>query len=573
MKNMNLKELIKKSPLYWRTFFILLCFIFIIKLFVIYSSYINLTPIYYCIWYFLTDVPVFLTFLLLIRINSNIKKKQYRLIIDILLLIICIHFFIDTFLILFFQSRALIPEIFIFSWEVNIWLKYLTIIIWIIILFFILSLLSFTISNKFDLKQKFILILFIIWLFCYSFIEIVFHDRDLRYFWNVFTLNSIFRNSNAFSYENYDNLNLNSKYSDHLKYIKWDWKNTNIILIFAESLSAIDSKKYWWYNNMTWFDAISDDWITYTNFVSNWTNSEDAHIATLLGVLPRTYNSYTPYNLIMEPLPEFLNKQWYNTTFISTVRLSFLKQRDFLENIWFKKIIWEEAFESEQKYTFNSAPDEKLYERILQEVQNQTWKYFIAWQTISFHTPYETPYWNSQESALKYSDEKLYEFYLKIKKTDFFNNWILIIIWDHRMMQPMKEQEDKIIWKNWYTKSVATIIWKGINSWETKNTITQHTDIYNSIKKLVGNWNIQIDNYFNDIFSNQANRNWAITINSSLIWWQKKYIIINKSTIEQFDRISLTNIKDEKIYEYIGSYFKYQDTKLTNWEIMEFFTN
>ena len=54
---------------------------------------------------------------------------------------------------------------------------------------------------------------------------------------------------------------------------------------------------------------------------------------------------------------------------------------------WFQKIIWEEEFEDNKKYTFSAAPDEDLYDRVLKEVESQTWKYFIWLQTISFHKP------------------------------------------------------------------------------------------------------------------------------------------------------------------------------------------
>ena len=53
--------------------------------------------------------------------------------------------------------------------------------------------------------------------------------------------------------------------------IRWEWKDLNIILVFAESLSAIDSANIWWNNKMPKFDQIQKDWITFTNFITNWT--------------------------------------------------------------------------------------------------------------------------------------------------------------------------------------------------------------------------------------------------------------------------------------------------------------
>jgi hypothetical protein len=120
-----------------------------------------------------------------------------------------------------------------------------------------------------------------------------------------------------------------------------------------------------------------------------------------------------------------------------------------------------------------------LYDRALQEIQAQTGKYFIWLQTISFHKPYNTPYWKTEESALKYADDSLYQFYQWLSEIWFFDNWILIILWDHRKMNPPEDWESEIFWKNRYTRAVATVVWSWINAWEINWNIIQHTDFYN----------------------------------------------------------------------------------------------
>ena len=215
-------------------------------------------------------------------------------------------------------------------------------------------------------------------------------------------------------------------YEDYITKVKWEWKDLNIILVFAESLSTIDSANMGWNNNMPNFDKIQNDWIIFNNFL---------------------------------------------TTFISAAWLKFLQQRSFLSWAWFQKIIWEEEFENNKKYTFESAPDGDLYDRVLQEVQAQTWKYFIWLQTISFHKPYDVPYWKSEKLALKYADDELYRFYESLQKLKFFDSWILVIVWDHRKMNPVEENEYDIFKQNWYTKSVATVVWSGIQPWTLNSNI------------------------------------------------------------------------------------------------------
>jgi hypothetical protein len=147
----------------------------------------------------------------------------------------------------------------------------------------------------------------------------------------------------------------------------------------------------------------------------------------------------------------------------------------------------------------------------LQEVQTQTWKYFIWLQTISFHKPYNTPWGNTEELALKYSDEELYRFYQELREIWFFDNGILIIMWDHRKMNAVEENEPEIFGPNRYTRSVATVVWSWIQAGTMDSDLVQHMDFYSSLKKLVWHWSVEVDSIYNDIFTQETNRTRWIT--------------------------------------------------------------
>ena len=352
---------------------------------------------------------------------------------------------------------------------------------------------------------------------------------------------------------NEDILLTDAKYEDYLKFEKWDWKDVNVILIFAESASAIDSYHLWWKNNMPHLDMIQKDWITFSNFISNWTNSSEAHVGTLIWAI----SLWKSYKYTFEEwIAEFLNKQWYKTIFISTASLWFLNQREFLEKVWFQKIIWEEAFEDKEKYSFSAAPDEYLYEKALEEIQNQTWKYFMWLQTISFHSPYSSPY-NTRDGdnmyqTLKYADEKLYDFYIKLQEIWFFKNWILIIVWDHRKTSPAELWESYIFGDTRKYRSVATVVWTWIQSWLINSNIIQHTDFYHSIKKTLWQWDVKLDRYYNNVFSYEQNRMWWIVKDDFVILKWKKYRLFNIQNIKE-------NYKE--IYDYYLAIKKYYVSK------------
>ena len=566
----RIKDKLKNCPLYWRTLIILLLIAFILKWFVIYFSYKNLDPWKNVISFLMSDIIILFFTHFLITINFLIRKRKWRLVNDIIVFIILVIFVVDIFTIFVFQSRVTIMDVLNlwsngsawFSGMIRLWVS-ISIVIWLI------TFLAVQInSSKSSKLAKNMIIIFSICSIFYSlfYVWVITTNVKLHHVENVISLNlqKIFLTDDI----NHINEEVGSGikkwapwYEDYIKPISGRWKDLNVILVFAESLSAIDSANMWWNNKMPKFDAIQKDWITFTNFVTNWTTSDTAHISSLLWVIPlinmRMGNTpYGGYRLKMKALPDFLNSEWYMTTFISAASLNFLKQRDFLSLAGFQKIIWEEEFEDNKKYTFESAPDGELYDRVLQEIQAQTWKYFIWLQTISFHKPYNTPLWKTEDLALQYSDEELFRFYERLREIWFFDNWILVIIWDHRKMNAIEEGERDIFWSNRYTKSVATVVWSWINAWTINSQLVQHTDFYNSLKRLVWHWKVFIDSTYNDIFTQETNRNRGIT-NSEFYENNRYTVSSHDGGILLFRNISNLS-KDNPIYDYFSSYVSFE---------------
>lgn len=555
------KKLIEKNESSWINLAILSIIALFVKQYCTHLTYKNLS-IYWFKYYinsFCTDLMVILIILCLTTLNQFIKNRKIKIFNNIISFIILIIFCIDIFTIYFLQNRVAIPET--IQYISNGWNWFTKIALFIIIFIIFSRIILLLITTKINKESKLTKNILLSILLILSWISIIFSSP--KKIDNIISLNIDYIKDIDNTWKDLLQENKKSKeYKDYIKSTKWEWKEVNIILIFAESLSAIDSANMWWNNNMPWFDEIQNNWIKFANFITNWTTSDTAHISTLFWVIPMRnirYNNtpYSWYKLLMEPLPEFLNKQWYNTTFISTADLSFLNQREFLTTAWFQKIIWEEEFKDQKKYTFDSAPDWDLYKRALQEINNQTWKYFLWLQTISYHKPYDTPIWKSEELALKYSDNELFKFYKWLKEIWFFDNWILIIVWDHRKMNAAEEWEREIFGDNRYTRSVATILWTWIEIGTTNENIIQHTDIYNSIKKLVWNWSVQIDKTYNDIFKKEriGRKRW---ITNSSFYIENWYTV----TTEKWETTLFKNLsnlsKDNVVYNYFSSFLEYE---------------
>ena len=558
---------IKGSPLYWRTLIVLLFIALIVKWVIIYISYNNLNPRENVISYLASDIPVIFCVHLLVMINYWIKKPKLRLINDIIAFVVLLLYIADMFAIFIFHSRVALSDIFVlwsnwsswFSWVINLWLSIFAVVS-LIIFFLVQSRMKF-------LKKswKNMLIVFSILSFAYAlfYVIILISKIDINYVEDVISLN-IQKIKGTDIKVDQEVADIDDGGYSVVK-VQWEWKDLNIILVFAESISAIDSANAGWNNKMPRFDRIQDEWINFTQFITNWTTSDTAHISTLLWVMPlrniRVGNTpYSGYKLKMKALPDYLNSQWYMTTFISTASLNFLRQRDFLSWAWFQKIIWEEEFTGSEIYTFDSAPDRDLYDRVLQEVQIQTWKYFIGLQTISFHKPYNTPLWKTEDLALRYSDEELFRFYQWLQKIWFFDNWILVIVWDHRKMNAVEEWESEKFGPNRYTRAVATVVWSWIVPWTVNSNIIQHTDFYNSLKRLVWNGYVDVDSVYNDIFTQQTNRNRWIT--NSSVYVENWYTISTLSwDALLFKNLSNLPADDNPVYDYFSSYasFEFRD--------------
>jgi len=577
-----IKNKLNNSPLYGRTLIVLMFLALIIKCVIIYFSYKNLNPRENVISYLASDIIVIFFVHLLITINYWIKKRNFRLINDIICFAILLLYIVDMFTIFIFHSRVALSDVIVlwsngpswFNWIIRLRVA-IFVVTWFMTFLLVQSKMKFL---KKSWKNMVITLSVCSFIYALFYAIIMISNTNVNYIEDIVSLNIQKLKETDFELNQEDSPIVDRSY--HIQHVEWEWKDLNVILVFAESLSAIDSANLGWNDKMSGFDKIQKDWITFTNFVTNWTTSDTAHISTLLWVVPlinmRLWNTpYSWYKLKMQALPDFFNSQWYNTTFISAVSLNFLKQRDFLSWAWFQKILWEEEFENNKKYTFESAPDGDLYDRVLQEVQAQTWKYFIWLQTISFHKPYNTPLWKTEELALQYSDEELYRFYQWLQEIWFFDNWILVIVWDHRKMQSVEEWERDIFWPNWYTKSVATVVWSGIQAWTINPQLVQHTDFYNSLKRIVWHWNVEVDSVYNDIFTQETNRNWWIT--NSEYYENNRYTVSSYSwDIFLFKNIS--NLpEDSSIYDYFSSYvsFEFWDKKkeeeiIETWDHIKF---
>ena len=118
----------------------------------------------------------------------------------------------------------------------------------------------------------------------------------------------------------------------------------NLILVFFESASAIDSKRTGGlFDKFPQTDKISREGVMFSNMFANGVTSEMGHISTLMGVEPQFLGTslktgYERFTGVVEGLGTLMKKLGYSTHFVSTASLDFLNQRYFLKKVGFDKL-------------------------------------------------------------------------------------------------------------------------------------------------------------------------------------------------------------------------------------------
>lgn len=336
-----------------------------------------------------------------------------------------------------------------------------------------------------------------------------------------------------------------SRHDDYwfITQIEGEWRTWNVILLFAESFSFVDSKLAWWYyDNLPAFDRIAKEWILFTNFMSNGCTSDAWHLSTLMGTRPWNSDISSWWQYVQEFYPftglaTVFNQQWYKSIFISSAPLEFLNQEDFLVQAWFSKIYGQDHFRNEPKYVFDSAPDASVYKIIIDELKN-SWDapMFIGAQTISTHLPYDTPYWKTKIQSWKYANDALNTFYDDLLAINFFSSWTLVIVWDHRKFDDIDKQERSDRWQGLYGKTVWAIVGPWIQS-SQYNKPVQHIDIHHQLQQLYSEETVTIPTIINSPFTKNKQiqwRDWTIRYCSYID--NRLHVVTNNDQFYLLDR-------------------------------------
>lgn len=265
----------------------------------------------------------------------------------------------------------------------------------------------------------------------------------------------------------------------------------NIIIIMVESLSSDYSKLLnGHYDSIPNLDKIAKDNIYFPNYYSEGYNTDTGNFA-LLNSIPFIHSNSTYYK----------EKYFYNNL------AAVFKKNGYITNVFYSadpigelNKIWNKSqftheyggyqtfYKNSERLTFNSVPDEDLLDYFVHHLKtSKNQEPFLSLiQTTTTHHPYILPKTHERSflKTMKYIDTVIPKFIENLRHLNFFDNGILIITGDHRVMLPYTSQEEDTYGKMGVARVPLFIIGLENNYGISQNLPFSHTSLNGLLQYL-----------------------------------------------------------------------------------------
>jgi phosphoglycerol transferase MdoB-like AlkP superfamily enzyme len=224
----------------------------------------------------------------------------------------------------------------------------------------------------------------------------------------------------------------------------------NIVLVIMESFTSkiigpLGGKKDITPN----FNGLVNEGILFTNFYANGTRSDKGLAAIISGYPAHGITSIMKFPKKTQSLPfisKVLSDNGYITAFYYGGDIDFFNLHSYLINGSFHNIISKKNFPSSENLTKWGIPDHIMFERFLQDINNETKEpFFKVFFTLSNHEPFDIPvesHFKGNDIDTKlynsafYTDSCLGSFITRAKLSNWWNNTLIILVSDHGTIYP-----------------------------------------------------------------------------------------------------------------------------------------
>jgi phosphoglycerol transferase MdoB-like AlkP superfamily enzyme len=274
-----------------------------------------------------------------------------------------------------------------------------------------------------------------------------------------------------------------------------DKNRPNIVVIFLESWSGDLVESLGGVPGITpEFRKLEREGMLFTQFFASGNRSQQA-LASVFGgapALPVTTLTDHPEKYPAIPsLVKNLKKEGYFTSFYFGGDLNYGNIRSYLVYNEFDKLVEEKDFSAEAVKGKLGFHDEVLFDRLLDELDEQQEPFFTATLTLSSHSPYDQPGerpidWidveNDYINSAWYTDKCLGEFFDAAREKSWYENTLFIVMADHSHVSYNNYQ-----WWSFNYRRIPLLLLGGALSEEFENStnerICTNVDITSTLLK------------------------------------------------------------------------------------------
>lgn len=231
----------------------------------------------------------------------------------------------------------------------------------------------------------------------------------------------------------------------------------NVLLLILESFSSkvIASVGGKW-DAAPNFNKLAEEGLLFTNFYANGDRSDKGMVSILSG-----YPAQPTLSIIKDPsksqsLPSIYHsfeEMGYTTSFYYGGNIDFANMRSYFYNANVDNFVTDKDFEAKLRTSKWGVHDEHLFNKLYDDLVKKDSLFFDVVFTLSSHEPYDVPMEPIFEgndrtakflNSVYYTDSCLYDFIGKLKKTEIWENTLIIMVADHGTPRPGKSRNYEV---------------------------------------------------------------------------------------------------------------------------------
>lgn len=214
----------------------------------------------------------------------------------------------------------------------------------------------------------------------------------------------------------------------------------NIILVVLESFSYECLAN----GSAAGLDSIARQGVRFTNFYANSFRTDRGLVSILSGYPSQPTASIMKYphkSQSLPSIPRTLKKLGYDLKYYYGGDADFTNMRSYLHSSGIKNIVSQDDFPDTPKFKWG-VHDGYLFERVIKDLESGSrtpFMYII--QTSSSHEPFEVPtggktFDDAFLNSVAYTDWCLSSFVNDLKKSEYWDNTLVVLVADHAMRWP-----------------------------------------------------------------------------------------------------------------------------------------